>query len=118
MRLDRAERDRVDDHPALRPLHAIDFGRLFVDRQVLVDDAEAAVLGHGDRQARFGDRVHRRADERHVQPDVAREARRDVHLRRQHGRVLRHEQHVVEGQGGGELGSGGEEGQGAGLQFH
>ncbi len=33
------ERDRVDDHAALRPLHAIDLGRLLLDRQVLVDDA-------------------------------------------------------------------------------
>ena len=29
-----------------------------VDRQVLVDDAEAALLGERDRQARLGDRVH------------------------------------------------------------
>ena len=48
MRLAGRERDRVDDHPALGPLHAIDFGRLFLDRQILVDDAEAAVLRHGD----------------------------------------------------------------------
>ena len=51
MRLRRRERDRVDDHAALGPLHAIDFRRLFLDRQVLVDDAEAAVLRHRDRQA-------------------------------------------------------------------
>ena len=59
------ERDRVDDHPALRPLHAIDFRRLLLDRQVLVDDAEPALLRHRDRQARLGDGVHRRADQRH-----------------------------------------------------
>ena len=63
-----------DDHPALGALDPIDLGRLLLDRQVLVDDAEAAVLGHGDGQPRFGDRVHRRADERHVEPDVTGEA--------------------------------------------
>ena len=43
---------------------------------------------------------------------------RDVDLRRQHGRVLRHEQDVVERQRGGESVPVGEEGQRAGLQFH
>ena len=102
----RGERDRIDDHAALRPLHAIDFRRLLLDRQVLVDDAEAAVLRHRDRQPRLGDGVHRRADERHVQPDVAREPGADVDLVGQHRRVLRHEQDVVEGQGGRQAGVG------------
>ena len=44
---------------------------LRLDRQVLVDDAEAALLGHGDRQARLGDRVHRGRDDRDVQADLA-----------------------------------------------
>jgi hypothetical protein len=47
----RRERDRIDDHAALGPLHAIHFGGLFLDREVLVDDADAALLRHGDRQA-------------------------------------------------------------------
>ena len=80
------ERDRIDDHAALRALDAIDFRRLLLDRQVLVDDAEAALLRHRDRQPRLGDGVHRRADQRHVQPDVARELRADVDLRRQDSR--------------------------------
>ena len=105
----RGERDRVDDHAALGPLDAVDLGRLLLDRQVLVDDAEAAELRHGDRQRRLGHRVHRRAEERHVQPDVAGQPRRDVDLRRQHRRVLRHQQDVVEGQGGGDAGLGGGE---------
>ena len=103
------QRDRIDDHAALRPLDAIDFGGLFVDRQVLVDDAEAALLRHRDRQPRLGDGVHRRADQRHAQPDVARQLRRDVGLGRHEVGVARHEQDVVEGQGGGEAGFDGEE---------
>ena len=78
MRLRRRERDRVDDHPALGPLHAIDLGRLFLDRQVLVDDADAALLRHRDGQPGLGDRVHRRAEQRHVDADVARDPRRHV----------------------------------------
>ena len=96
------EGDRVDDHPALGPLDAIDFRRLLLDRQVLVDDADAALLRHRDRQPRLGDGVHRRAGDRDVQADVAGEVRGDVDFARQDVRVLRHEQHVVKGQGGGQ----------------
>ena len=90
------ERDRVDDHPALRPLDAIDFGRLFVNLKVLVNDAEAAELRHRDSEAGLGDRVHGSAQDRDVEPDVPREPRGHVHLRRLHRRMLRHEQHVIE----------------------
>ena len=58
----RRERDRVDDHAALGALDAIDLGGLFLDREVLVDDADAALLRHGDGQPRFGDGVHRGAE--------------------------------------------------------
>jgi predicted nucleic acid-binding Zn ribbon protein len=40
-------------------------------RHVLVEDADAAELGHGDRQARFGDGVHGRRDDRQVQASAA-----------------------------------------------
>ena len=96
------ERDGVDDHPALGPLHPVHLRGLLVDRQILVNHAEAAVLRHRDRQARFGDRVHRGADNRHVEADPPRELRAHVHLIRQHGGMLRHQQDVVEGEGRGE----------------
>ncbi len=111
------ERDRVHDHAALRPLHAIDLGGLLLDRQVLVDHPDGAVLRHGDRQQRLGDGVHRRADERHVERDVAGEPCRDVDLVRHDLRVLGHEQHVVEGEGSGDGGAE-VDGRGRGLQFH
>ena len=96
------ERDRIHDHPALRPLDAIDFRGLFLDAQVLVDDAHAALLGHRDGQAVLGHRVHRGAEDRHVQLDAAGESRADVDLAGQHARMARHEQDVVEGEGFGE----------------
>ncbi len=96
----RTERDRIDDHPALGSLDAIDFGSLLVDRKILVDDAEPTMLGHRDRHLRLSDCVHRRAEQRDVQSDVAGEPGADVDLRRHHRGVPRHEQHVVEGEGG------------------
>ncbi len=101
------ERDRVDDHAALGPLHAIDFRRLLLNRQVLVNHAEPAVLRHGDGEPRFGDGVHGRADERHVQPDVTREVGADVDFARNDKRVLGDEKDVVEGQGRCEVGADG-----------
>ena len=50
----------IDDHPRFRALHLVDFLGLRVDRHVLVDDAEAALLGHGDGEPRLGDGVHGR----------------------------------------------------------
>ncbi len=93
------ERDRIDDHPALRALDPVDLRRLLLDAQVLVDDAHAALLGHRDGESVLGDRVHGGAENRHVQPDAAREPRGEVHLAGQHARVARHQQDVVEREG-------------------
>ncbi len=83
---------------------AIDFGRLLFDRQVLVDDANAAVLGHGNREGRLGDGIHCRAlRQRHVQRDVPGRSRCHVDLARHDRRVSRHQQDIVEGQGSREV---------------
>ena len=90
--------DRIADHAAFEFLDARDFGGLAVDGHVLVDDADAAFLRHGDGEARLGDRVHGGGHQRKVEPDVAREARAEVDFARQDFRVGRHQKNVVEGQ--------------------
>ena len=67
--------DRVDHHAGLEFLDLAHLGGLLVDRQVAVDDAEAAGLRHGDRERAFGHRVHRRRDQRDAQLDLAGDAR-------------------------------------------
>ncbi len=94
----RAHGDRVLDDAALVLLDAPDLARLVGGGHVLVDDAEPAFLGDGDREAGLGDRVHRRGHERQVEADAAGEARRQVDLAGQHVRVRRDEQDVVEGE--------------------
>ena len=47
---------------------------LFLGRQVLVDDAHAAVLRHGDGHVALGDGVHGGGDQRDIQADPAGEA--------------------------------------------
>jgi hypothetical protein len=60
--------DRIDDTPLSNFLTIRTFAGLLLDRHVLVDDADAALLGHRDRQARLGDGVHRGRDERDAWP--------------------------------------------------
>ncbi len=58
------QRNRIENHAALRPLDPVDLRRLLFDRHVLVHDADTAVPGHRDRHLGFGHRVHRRRDQR------------------------------------------------------
>src|SRR5690606_30442245 len=77
--------ERVLDHAGLELLDLGDLVGLLLDGQVLVDDADAPELGHGDRQARFGHRVHRRRDDRQLHPQVAGQARLERNVLRQYG---------------------------------
>ena len=50
-------------------LTAADLGHLFLGGEVLVDDADAALLRHGDGHGAFGDGIHCRGEQRDVQAD-------------------------------------------------
>jgi len=89
---------RVDDDAALRLLDAVDLASLILDRQVLVDEPDAAFAGHANRGRRLGDGVHRRADQWHAQRDRGRQSRRDIDVARNHLAVRRDQQDVVEGE--------------------
>jgi hypothetical protein len=91
----RADRHRVHHHARFEFLDLADLLGLLLGRQVAVDDAEAAGLGHRDREARLGHRVHRRGDDRNVELDLARQPRANVDLARHDERVAGLQQHVV-----------------------
>ena len=74
--------DRVDDHAGFETLDGADLVGLLLVGQVAVDDAHAAGLGHGDRQAGLGNRVHGRGDQGDVQIYAAGELRARVNLGR------------------------------------
>ena len=59
--------ERVHHHARLVFLDAPNLRGLFLGRHVLVDDAHAAELRHGDGHFGFGDGVHRGGDQRDVQ---------------------------------------------------
>ncbi len=92
------ERHRLDDHPRLRALDLVDLGYLIRDREIAVDDPHAARPRERDGETRFGDRVHRRRDERDVQRDRGRQPRDRRDVVRQHVRLRREQEHVVEGE--------------------
>ena len=92
------ERDGLDDHPGLGALDLVDLGDLILDREVAVDDPDPALAREGDREPRLGDGVHRRGDDRDLDHDRAGEARGGAHVVRQHRRLGREQEDVVEGQ--------------------
>ncbi len=91
--------DRIDDHAGFIFLDGLDFGGLFFDRQIAMDQSDPAHLRDRDRDSRFGDRVHRTRDERNVQADFGRESGRDVAIGRQQVGRLRNQEHVIESEG-------------------
>ncbi len=64
-----------------------------------MDDADAALLGHGDRQARLGDGIHGGGNQRDVQGNFAGQLGRKVDILGQHIGVRRYQQNVVECKG-------------------
>jgi hypothetical protein len=90
--------DRVAQDARFVALDARHLGRLLLGREVLVDDADAALLRQGDRQACFGHGIHRCRDERQVETDIAGDGGGEVGVARQDGRVRGNQQHVVESQ--------------------
>jgi hypothetical protein len=77
--------DRIDHHAAFELLDLADLVGLRLGIEVLVDDADTACLGHGDRHGRLGDRIHGRRHQRNTELDGAREAGAGIGLVGQDG---------------------------------
>jgi len=94
-RIARPERDRLENHAALRSLHSIHFGGLAVDRHVFVKDADSSRPGDGDGHLRFRDSIHRGRHERDSQLDAAGKAGDDGDVLWMGPRLARNEEDVV-----------------------
>ena len=91
--------DRVLDHASLELLDLADFAGLLFDGHVLVDDADAAFLGHGNGQARFGHGIHGSGNQRNVQLDAAGQTGLETDFIGQYLGIARYKEDIVEGQG-------------------
>ena len=88
------------DHARFEFLHPPDFvGLRFGDVEVLVDDADAAELGHGDGHRGLGDGVHGRADEGDVEVDGSGQAGSGADRVGEDLGVVGDDEDVVEGEG-------------------
>ena len=94
----RRDDHRIAQHAAFVALDLGHLRGLLLCGQVLVHDADAALLRHGDGQARLGDGVHRRRDQRQLQADATGELRGEVDVLGQDLGERWHQQHIVEGQ--------------------
>ena len=74
-------RQRVDHHAGLELLDLLDLARLLLDAEILVQDADPAMLRHGDRHRRLGHRVHGGRDQRDAELDLAGQPRAHIDLR-------------------------------------
>ncbi len=95
--------DGVDDHAGFGALDLVDLAGLLLDGEIAVDDAHAALLGHGDGEARLGDGVHGGGHERGVEGDGAGEACLRADLGGDDVRVGGDQEDIVEGQGFGDF---------------
>ncbi len=89
-------RDRVEQHARLETLDLRHFAGLFGRQQILVDDPDPALLGHGDRQTAFGHRIHRGRNEWHVQRDIAGQLGFERRIAGQNVGKRGDEEHVIE----------------------
>ena len=77
---------RIDHHAGFEFLHPADLVGLLFRRQIPVDNAHAARLGHRDGEACLRDRIHGRRYQRDAELDLACQPRPRIDLARQHGR--------------------------------
>ena len=95
-RLAGGDRYRVGYYAAFVFLHLRYFQRLLAGRHRAVYYPEAAFARHRYREGGFGDRVHGGGDQRDVKPDLAGKAGLYAGLPREHRRLRRQQQHIVE----------------------
>jgi hypothetical protein len=88
--------DRVFQHSRFEALHLGHLRSLGARRQVLVHDADAALLGQGDREASLGHGIHGGRYQGNVQADVARYLGGQADIAGKDGGVRGDEQDVVE----------------------
>ncbi len=94
----RADGDGIDHHAALEGLDHAHLLGLFGSRQVLVDHAHAAGLGHGNRHGTLGNRIHGRAENGKIERYVLGDIGGNVGFRGQDVGARGLQQHVIEGE--------------------
>ncbi|MNW57397.1 hypothetical protein D3C74_352040 [compost metagenome] len=90
-----SKRKRIRDNATFGALHTVYLFRLLLHGHILMNNADAALTGNGDRHGCFSDRIHTRAHQRNVQLHILAQYRRQINFLWQHLRFTRHQQHIV-----------------------
>jgi len=91
-------RDRVENHPVLRPLHAPHLGGLVFDRHAFVKHPGAPLASQRNGHVRLRDRIHGRGQDRNVELDVLGQPGGGIRLAGHHFGMARHEKNIIVGQ--------------------
>ena len=92
----RRNRDRIAQHASFETFYTGHFTCLVLRIQILVDDTDAAFLGHRDRQTGFRHRIHGCGQQGNIQGDIAGQASFEGRIGGQNVGVGWDEQHVIE----------------------
>ncbi len=92
----RVDGDRVHHHAGLESLDPANLLGLPFDVHVLVNDPDAAHLGHGDRHVALGDGVHGGRDQRNAEFDTGGQPGPGIGLAGQDPRFGRLQENIVE----------------------
>ena len=90
---------RIVDNGRFVALDLAHLCSLLLDIHVLVNDADATFLRHGDGQAGFGDGIHCRRNKGNVQLDFAGQAGLEADILRQDLGISRDQENIIESQG-------------------
>ncbi len=88
--------DRIGDHSRFRFLDPFNLLRLAFNPHILVNNADTALAGHGNRRRRLGNRIHCRADQWTVELDPRGQSGRQGDFVGQYRGGRRHEQKIIE----------------------
>ena len=90
--------DGVPHHASFVFLDEADLLGLFLRGEIFMNHPNSPRLRHADGKTGFGDGVHRRRCQRHIQGNTARKPTANVGVFGQNGGMARQQQHIVKGE--------------------
>ena len=94
----RREEKGIIDDTVFAALDAIHLIGLLANGHILMNDADAALPGHGDGHAAFGNGIHGGTDERSIEVNIPGQTGAHIDIGGQHCAVGRYHQDIIEGE--------------------
>ena len=91
-------RDGIVDHPVFSPFYRFHLLGLLLNAHVLVNNSDAPLTGHGNRQCGFGYRIHRRGNNWCVEFYIPCKLTGDIHFFWQYFRITGNQKYIIKRQ--------------------